>query len=93
MIMNFQFVYFVVHAKKKEDLAEIRQYLEAYADDFFTEEPKGNCFLAKSSPITYEHLFQATIIKTEGGWKQLGENRIPDSLDDVVSDVKLFEED
>ena len=82
-------VYFLVHAKRKEDISEIRSYLEVYASEMITEEPQGKTFRARAFLITYEHLFRATLSRTEQGWQQHGESRIPDSLEDVVERVEL----
>ncbi|MBI2102456.1 hypothetical protein HYT55_01345 [Candidatus Woesearchaeota archaeon] len=84
-------IYFLIHAKKEEDIPEIRSYLEVYAPEIITEEPRGKTFRARSFPITYEHLFRATLFRTEQGWQQHGESRIPDSLEDVVERVELYQ--
>lgn len=85
-------LYFRVSVKDEKDIAEVRRYLEIYAPEMITEEPRGNIFRVKAFPITYEHLFQTSVYRTNRGWKQHSEHRIPDSLDDVVEKVEICED-
>ncbi|MBI4152264.1 hypothetical protein HY495_01015 [Candidatus Woesearchaeota archaeon] len=87
-------LYFFIYAKRKEDIPEIRRYLEAYADDLFTEKPKKDqCyFRARAYPATYARLFSVDLTKVEDNWKQDGQPTIPDSLDDVVDWTELCAE-
>ena len=82
---------FLIYAKRKEDIPEIRRYLEAYADDLYTEKPKEDqhFFRARALPTTYARLFSLQLMKTEQGWQQDGQPMIPDSLDDVVDGTEL----
>ena len=82
---------FLIYAKRKEDIPEIRRYLEAYANDLYTEKPKDNqcSFRARAHTTTYSRLFSLQLTKTEQGWQQDGQPTIPDSLDDIVDWTEL----
>ncbi len=84
-------IYFWVYAYRKEDIPEIRSYLEVYSDDVYTDKPKEgeNCFRVKAFPVTYQNLFSVLVSHRDDGWQQYGSCKIPDSLDDVVEHVEL----
>ena len=89
MFINFQ-----IYAFRKEDIPEIRKYLEVYSDDVFTDKPKEgeNFFRVKALPMTYKNLFGVIVSRRDDGWKQYGSCRIPDSLDDIVERVELSQD-
>ncbi len=86
------FIYFQIYAYKKEDIPEIRSYLEVYSDDVYTDKPKDGetCFRVKALSITYQNLFGVLVSRRDDGWQQHGSCKIPDSLDDIVEHVELF---
>ncbi|MBI4151792.1 hypothetical protein HY496_02375 [Candidatus Woesearchaeota archaeon] len=82
-------VHFRVHVYDKEDIPEVRRYLEVYANDIATEKGKDTMFTAYCSSLTYQQLFNVQLTRTENGWQQQSECCVPMTLEDVVSKAEI----